>query len=152
MIEIGTEEREVLAREIEQLIRPIAPDSPPHQEYTRLLAAIGSGAVPTELIGTFEQLLEITLSTGRIRQVYGPQPEQQLLRLYHRTPGGDLLRLQLRELNQSLEALRDQKIESLSFSLKVPEVYRLEINTDQCRLTLSIDGSGVSVHQREAGL
>ena len=152
MIEIGAEEKGILHHEIERLMHPLAPDSKSHQDYARLLAAVGSGVVPEELIGALEHALEITLSTGRIRHAYGPQEEQQLLRLYHRTPTGDRLRQLMKQVNQSLETLKDQRIESLSFSLKRPGAYRLEINTDRCQLTVSIDWNGVFIHQLEVGL
>lgn len=152
MIEIGAEEREILNREIERLMRPLASDSKPYQDYVQLLAALSSGVVPEQQSGALEQVLEITLSTGRIRQAYGPQEEQQLLKLYNRTPTGDRLRQLMKQVNQSLETLKDQRIESLLFSLKTPGAYRLEINTDQCQLTVSIDWNGVSVHQLEVGI
>jgi hypothetical protein len=147
MIEIGAEERDVLRPEIERLMMPLASDSKARRDYAQLLIELDSSQVPESLATTLEHVLEITLSTGRIRNAYGPEEEQQLLRLYNRTPTGARLRDQLKQVNQSLEALNDHKIERLSFSLKVPGVYRLEINTDQCQLTLNIDWYGVSIHQ-----
>jgi hypothetical protein len=152
MIEIGAEEQEILHHEIKRLMVPLASDSKARQDYVRLLAEIGSGTVPEAWVAALEHVLEITLSTGRIRDAYGPQQEQHLLRLYHRTPTGARVREHMKQLNQSLAALTDQKIEALSFSLKTPGAYRLEINTDQCQLTVSIDWNGVSIHQLVVGI
>jgi hypothetical protein len=152
MIEMSAEEKEILRQEIERLLVPLAPDSKSYQDYAQLLTEVDVEAVPENLLGALEHALEITLSTGRIRRAYGPQVEQQLLRLYNRTPTGTRLREHLKKVNQSLEVLKDQKIESLSFSLKTPGAYRLEIDTDQCQLTVSIDRDGVSVHQLVVGI
>jgi len=147
MIEIDVEEKEILDHEIERLMIPLSPDSKARQDYAQLLTELGSGVISEELVMALEHVLEITLSTGRIRDAYGPQEEQQLLRLYHRTPTGTRSREHIKQVNQSLDALKDQKIESLSFSLKTPGAYRLELNTDQCQLTINVDWSGVSIHQ-----
>jgi hypothetical protein len=152
MREIGAEEIEILHPEIERLMVPLAPDSKARQDYVRLLAEIGSGSVSEELIATLEQVLEITLSTGRIRHAYGPQEEQRLLRLYQRTPTGARGRELLEQVNQSLETLKAQRIENLAFSLNTPGTYRLEIGTDQCEITVSIDWNGVSIHQLVVGV
>lgn len=152
MIEISAEEAGILHHEINRLMVPLASDSKARQDYARLLAEIGSGSVSEELTAALEHVLEITLSAGRIRDAYGPQEEQHLLRLYHRTPTGARVREHVKQLNHSLKVLKDQTLEGLAFSLKAPGAYRLEINTDQCQLTVSIDWNGVSIHQLVVGV
>ena len=149
---MSAEEKEILSREIKRLMSPLAPDSKSYQDYALLLAVMDAGVIPEEFVGVLEQILEITLSSGHIRHVYGPPEEQQLLRLYDRTPTGARARELIKQVNRSLGTLKEHKIESLSFSLKTPGVYRLEIGTDQCEMTLNIDWTGVSVHQLEVGV
>jgi hypothetical protein len=152
MIDIGAEEKEILHREIERLMNSLSPESKSRQDDARLLAEVDAGHISEACVAALERVLEITLSSGRIRQAYGPQEEQQLLRLYHRTPTGARGREQMTQINQSLGALKDHQLERLAFSLAAPGTYRLNIDTDQCQLTVHIDWSGVSIHQLVVGI
>ncbi|MCI0416772.1 hypothetical protein L0222_28725 [bacterium] len=147
MLDISAEDKEILDREIEKLMIPLSAESQSYGNYGKLLKGLEELAVSEELIPALEHILEILLSTRKIRDAYGPHGEQQLLRLYFRTARGAEVRDHLKQLNQSLDALKDQKVLSLSFSLRVPGFYVLELTTDQCRLTLDIDWHGVSIHQ-----
>jgi hypothetical protein len=95
-------------------------------------------------------MLELVLQTQRVRRQHGPDAEQALLRLFHRTPRGATLAQAAREVNAALEALRGQTLESLTFT-PTPRGHSLVIDTAHCSLTLAIDRAGVRVERIETG-
>lgn len=147
MIEISAENKEILIREIGNLMIPLSTDSPTYHRTARLLSSLEAGTVSDDLIPVLEQVLELFLSSRRIRDAYGPQEEQRMTGLYFLTPAGSTLQENLRHVNDSLNALKNHRLVSLSFSSPVPGVYRMELATDQCRLTFSIDWHSVSINK-----
>lgn len=152
MIELDADQREILQRELRRVMPSLAPATTLRHQYQRLSEALGAGAIPQELMGPLEQVLEMMLSTSRPRRVYGPAAEQALIALYQQTPAGIRLRQLVDQVNRSLTMLKAQRIERLSFSLKRPGAYQLTIETDQCELLVSIGRDGVSVDQLSIGV
>ncbi|MER3416307.1 MAG: hypothetical protein C4297_08880 [Gemmataceae bacterium] len=99
-----------------------------------------------EIVG---RVLELSLSSGRLRQLYGPHVEMQALRLYERTPQGQDLLQRLAQANRSLEALSGHVLQRVQFSLHRPGSYYLTLHTDHCVVRLVIDRLGVSVESLE---
>lgn len=152
MIEVEADQREILQRELRRVMPSLAPATTLRHQYERLSEALGAGAIPQELMGTLEQVLEMMLSTSRTRRVYGPMGERALIALYDQTPAGVRFRQLVNQVNRSLDMLRGQRIERLSFSLKRPGTYQLTIGTDHCQLLVSIGREGISVDQLSIGV
>ncbi len=145
MISINDELKEILAAELARLIGALEPGSPQRQDYAQLLAEIENGEVTAERAGYLEKLLDLLLSSGVARQIYGPPLEMQLARLYRQTPAGEAARRLLDQVNQVLANLQGQQIVQLSFALKAPGLYQLSVQTEDCELSLNIDKKGITV-------
>jgi len=138
---------EVVLREIEALAASLPPDA--RDRYSQLAQAVAAGEVDASLLPRLEEVLDLSLATGRARRLHGAEGEQALLRLFRQTPRGLALARTVEGANRALSALAGQVIQGLSFSPRAPGAFRLEIATDSCQLTLEIDRSGVTVDSVE---
>jgi hypothetical protein len=148
-LELSAAEREVLAEEVGVFARTLK-DPDTRERYAQLGAALQQGTVPPHLVGFLETMLELVLQTQRVRRQHGPEAEQALLRLFHRTPRGAALAQAAREVNAALAALHGQALESLTFT-PTPRGHSLVIDTTHCSLALAIDRAGVRVERMETG-
>ena len=148
-MELSSAEREVLAEEVDVFARTLK-DPDTRERYAQLGAAVQQGTVPLHLVGFLETMLELVLQTQRVRRQHGPDAEQALLRLFHRTPRGAALAQAAREVNAALEALHGHSLESLTFT-PTPRGHNLVVDTQHCSLTLAIDRAGVRVERMETG-
>jgi hypothetical protein len=148
-LELSSAEREVLAEEVDVFARTLK-DPDTRERYAQLSAAVQQGTVPRHLVGFLETMLELVLQTQRVRRQHGPDAEQALLRLFHRTPRGAALAQAAREVNAALAALHGQTLESLTFT-PTPRGHNLVIDTTHCSLTLAINRAGVRVERMETG-
>ncbi len=142
--ELVVEELEIFAKSLR--------DPQLQTRYRTLCQQVERGQVEESLLELLETALEISLQTGRVRRIHGPQAEQTLLRLFHQTPRGSILRKALQDVNRALEALQGHHLQQIVFTPRTPGVYRLVIDTDQCQLTLDIDREGVQIEQVAMGL
>lgn len=148
-LELRPPEQEVLLQEI----RPFAAtlkDPAARERYLALDRAAEAGAIPTALVPALEAMLELVLQTRRLRQRHGPEAEQTIGELFHRTPRGVALRQAAAEVNRALAVLQGQALEKLTV-LAGPGRYTLVVNTDRCRLTLKLDPGGPRIEQVEVG-
>jgi hypothetical protein len=141
-------QREVLLEELAMLVVSLR-DAETRAPWEELAEAVDEGAVGEALLGRLEQILEMTLQTGRVRRVHGAESEQALLRLFHQTPRGAASRRATEAVNRTLAALAGQTIETMLFTSQGPGVYRLGLETDRVKLTLEIDRYGVTVESLE---
>ena len=109
------------------------------------LAVEGTGELVLEHLPADERLLELALGSGRARRVQGPEGEQALLRLFHRTPRGAALKRAAGEANRALAGLVGQTLRSFTFSPRGPGTFQLEIATDLCQIALEIGRAGIAV-------
>jgi hypothetical protein len=145
---IDPSQREVLLEELAMLVVSLR-DAETRAPWEELAEAVDEGAVGEELLGRLEQILEMTLQTGRARRVHGAESEQALLRLFHQTPRGAASRRATEAVNRTLASLAGQTIETMLFTTQGPGVYRLGLETDRVKLTLEIDRHGVTVESLE---
>lgn len=146
-VAIGDAERDPLLAEIDRFAESLrSPEA--RRRYARLREAAAAGPLPVEvpedLVPTLEDLLEIALGSRSVHRFHGPGAERALRDLHARTPRGAAVEEAARAANRALEALRGQRIESLTLAPGLPGSHRLRIETDRCRLTLEIGRTGVS--------
>jgi len=113
--------------------------------YAELAAAVAGGEVAPELMAALQRVLEMSLATGRARRLHGAQHEAALLRLFFRTPAGTALRRSAETSSRALAALAGQRIAALAVSAQAPGVFRLQLDTDRCQVTLEVSRDGVEV-------
>jgi hypothetical protein len=137
-------QRELVLEEIAALGGALR-DPQARAPYEELAAAVAAGEVPPALDARLATVLEMSLSTGRARRQHGAQHEAALLRLFFQTGAGGALKRSAEAANRAVAALAGQRLESLAFTAQAPGVFRLQLDTDRCQLTLEVGRDGVAV-------
>lgn len=145
------QERELLLDELDAFTASLA-DTEAKIPYLALRPDIEKGGVSPDNVPCLENLLELTLQSGRARRRQSPQAEKRLLRLFHRTPRGGAVKRAVSETNEALASLKGQVLDTVSFTPNTPGAYRLLIDTEACRVDLEITRQGVSVRGVEIGI
>ncbi len=151
MLQIDRQDRELLSGEIGRLAGSLAAGSSQRQAYAQLQVALEGGELADEHLPTLQQVLEILLSSGRVRRLGGPEDEQRLLQLYRSTPAGVRAAEHVRQMNRALASLTGRQLRRISCSQGLPGRHRLEIDTEDLHIALSVGPDGIGVHQLEVG-
>jgi hypothetical protein len=141
---VAGEAREVARAEAQAVLSMVA-DEGRRSRLADVVAAVDTGTVEGDDADALAELLELGLSTGRVRALYGPDGEQAALGLYRRLPLGKELAESARELNKALAALEGKKIERLSVSAVGPGEYGVTISTEDFEITLRLGKAGARV-------
>lgn len=111
-----------------------------------LAAAVQEGELGDDNAQALEELLELGLTTGRIRALYGPEGEQAALKTYRRLPRGRELTDSGREVTAALEALEGKTLERVSVQLAGPGAFLVTLGVEGRELSVRLDRSGARVH------
>lgn len=111
-----------------------------------LVAAVQDGEVGDGEAQALEELIELGLTTGRIRSVYGPEGEQAALKTYRRLPGGRGLVDAAREVTDALAALEGKTLERVAVQSSGPGAFVLSIGVEGLELTVKLERSGARIH------
>jgi len=111
-----------------------------------LVAAVQDGELGDDEAQALEELIELGLTTGRIRSVYGPEGEQAALKTYRRLPGGRELADGAREVTSALEALEGRTLERVSVQSSGPGAFVVSVAVDGLELTVKLDRAGARIH------
>lgn len=134
-----------IARAEAQAVLAMVVDEGRRLKLADVVAAIDEGEVEGVEADALAELLELGLSTGRVRQVYGPEGEQAALGLFRRLPLGKELSESARELNEALAALEGRTIEKVSVSVVGPGEYGLTVSTEDFEIALRLGKAGARV-------
>jgi len=140
-----TGEAAEVARAEAQAVLAMVVDEGRRLRLADVVAAIDDGEVEGAEADALAELLELGLSTGRVRQVYGPEGEQAALGLFRRLPLGKELAETTRELNEALKALEGRTIEKISVSAVGPGEYGVTISTEDFEIALRLGKAGARV-------
>ncbi len=141
MIRVTGEAAEV-ARAEAQAVLAMVQDEGRRGRLADVVAAVDDGEVDGPDADALAELLELGLSTGRLRAVYGPEGEQAALALFRRLPLGRELTESARELNGALEALEGRTIDKISVSAVGPGEYGVTISTEDYEIVLRLGRGG----------
>jgi hypothetical protein len=111
-----------------------------------LVAAVQDGALGDDEAQALEELIELGLTSGRIRGLYGPEGEQAALKTYRRLPRGRELTNSAREVSDALEALEGRTLERVSVQSAGPGAYVLTLGVEGLELSVRLDHSGARIH------
>ena len=128
-----------------------AADDGARQAYAALREALAVREVPassTELLG---KIVEVLLTSGRIRSLYGPGADLSLWSLFQKTPQGRTMLGSVDSLNQALKPLVGAQIESIAAAARGPAAYALTLRTDRLQMVLRFEAAGVRVESIELG-
>jgi hypothetical protein len=134
-----------VARAEAQAVLSMVSDEGRRMKLADVVAAIDEGVVEGADADALAELLELGLSTGRVRAVYGPEGEQAALGLFRRLPLGKELTETTRELNEALSALAGRTIEKISVSAVGPGEYGVSISTEDFAIALRLGKAGARV-------
>jgi hypothetical protein len=140
-----TGEAAEVARAEAQAVLAMVVDEGRRLKLADVVAAIDDGEVEGAEADALAELLELGLSTGRVRQVYGPEGEQAALGLFRRLPLGKELAETTRELNEALKALEGRTIEKISVSAVGPGEYGVTVSTEDFEIALRLGKAGARV-------
>jgi hypothetical protein len=141
VVRVAGEAAEV-ARAEAQAVLAMVQDESRRLRLADVVAAVDEGSVSGADADALAELLELGLSTGRVRAVYGPQGEQAALALFRRLPLGKELTQTTRDLNEALEALAGHTVERVSVSAVGPGDYGVTISTDGYEVVLRLGRAG----------
>jgi hypothetical protein len=143
-------QRDLLSSLIQSFIAA-APASAARDAYVALEDAVAKMEVAPELVPAMGAIVEVSLSTGRIRNMFGPAAELALATLFRKTPRGEAIAGSLNELNRALAKLKDQPLGEISAALRKPGVYTLSIASGEYRIVVRFDHDGAAVESVETG-
>ena len=107
-----------------------------------LIAAVQEGELGDDEAQALEELIELGLSTGRIRSVYGPEGEQAALKTYRRLPGGRTLADSARSVSDALASLEGKVLERVAVNAVGPGAFAVTFAVEGLELSLRLDRSG----------
>ncbi|HTY54545.1 MAG TPA: hypothetical protein VMB26_05070 [Candidatus Binataceae bacterium] len=150
-LKLDTLQRDLLSAQISDFLKA-APPSAGRDAFEALKDAVEAMEVPAELAPRLDTVIELLLSSGRARRVYGPAGELAISSLFQKTSRGKTIASSVSELNGALKKLKGQPLEEISASLKKPGVYTLTINAGGYRIAVRFAPEGASVESVELGL
>jgi hypothetical protein len=137
-----TGEAAEVARAEAQAVLAMVQDETRRERLADVVAAVDGGEVEGPDADALAELLELGLSTGRVRAVYGPEGEQAALALFRRLPLGRELTESARDLNAALGALEGRTIEKISVNAVGPGEYGVTISTEDYEVVLRLGRAG----------
>jgi hypothetical protein len=131
-----------VARAEAQAVLAMVQDETRRGRLADVVAAVDDGAVEGADADALAELLELGLSTGRVRAIYGPEGEQAALALFRRLPLGKELTRSARDLNDALGALEGRTIDKISVNAVGPGEYGVTISTEDYEVVLRLGRAG----------
>jgi hypothetical protein len=150
-ITLDTLQRDILIPQIQAFLD--ATNDPQAREvYLALKSAIETLEVPAELQLRLGAIVEVALTSGRVRRLFGPAAELSLNSLFTKTPRGRDTAKSLAELNKALASLKGQTVEQITATQRSPGSYSLTLKTSGCQIVIRFEQSGVRVENLEVDL
>ena len=150
-ITLDTLQRDVLVPQIQAFLDATT-DPQAREVYLALKTAIESLEIPPDLQPRLGAIVEVALTSGRVRRLFGPAAELSLNSLFTKTPRGREVAQSLSELNKALASLKGQTVEQITSSQKNPGAYSLTLKTTNCQLIIRFEQEGVRVESLELNL
>jgi hypothetical protein len=144
MARVSGEAQEV-ARAEAQAVLAMVVDESRRAKLADVVAAVDEGVVEGADADALAELLELGLSTGRVRALYGPGGEQAALGLFRRLPLGKEIAATTRDLNEALSALEGRTIEKVTVSAIGPGEYGVTVSTENFEIALRLGKAGARV-------
>jgi hypothetical protein len=111
-----------------------------------LVAAVQEGELGEDEAQALEEIIELGLSTGRIRGVYGPEGEQAALKTYRKLPRGKELSETVKDVSGALASLEGKTLEHVKIQAAGPGAWVVELAVDGLELSVRLDRAGARIH------
>jgi hypothetical protein len=149
-IKLDELQRDLLIPQIDAFLGA-APDEAARAPYAALRAAIATLEVPDDLADRMGSLIEVLLTSGRIRYGHGPGAELALWALFQQTPRGRDLIGSVDGVNAVLKRLIGQPLEFVSAVARGPGAYALTLRTREFQMVLRFEATGVRIESVDVG-
>jgi hypothetical protein len=143
-VTLGAEAAEVALGEA-QAVLALVQDDERRGRLAGLVAAVQDGQLGEDEAQALEEIIELGLSTGRIRGVYGPEGEQAALRTYRKLPRGKDLTASAREVTEALAALEGRLLEAISVHAVGPGAFVVGVAAEGLELSVRLDRAGARI-------
>ena len=150
-ITLDTLQRDILVPQIQAFLDATT-DPQARAVYLTLKTAIESLEVPPDLQLRLGAIVEVALTSGRVRRLFGPAAELSLNSLFTKTPRGREVAVSLAELNKALATLKGQTVEQITSTQRSPGTYSLTLKTSNCQIVIRFEQAGVRVESLEVDL
>jgi hypothetical protein len=148
---VDTLQRDILIPQIQAFLEATS-DPQAREVYLALKLAIESQEVPADLQPRLGAIVEVALTSGRVRRLFGPGAELSLNALFLKTPRGREVAQSLAELNKALATLKGQTVEQIISTQRSPGTYSLTLKTSGCQIIIRFEQAGVRVESLEVDL
>ena len=129
-----------------QAVLAVVQDERRRSRLADLVAAVQEGELGDDEAQALEELIELGLTSGRIRSVYGPEGEQAALKTFRRLPAGRELADGARDVTGALAALEGKELERVAVQSSGPGAYVVTIAVDGLELSVKLDRAGARIH------
>ena len=129
-----------------QAVLALVQDTERRGRLADLVAAVQQGELGEDDAQALEEIVELGLSTGRIRGLYGPEGEQAALKTYRKLPRGKELAESTRDITGALAVLEGKTLEQVKVQAAGPGAYLLSIGVEGLELAVRLDRSGARLH------
>jgi hypothetical protein len=144
VVRLKGEAREVVLAEA-QAVRGMAVEQGMRDRLAGLIAAADDGELDEENAEVAESVLELGLTSGRIRALYGPGGEQAVLKTIRRLPRGRAPDESAREVSSALAALNGRPLDGVRIAAVGPGAYTITVEADGVDVSIRLDGTGARV-------
>jgi hypothetical protein len=129
-----------------QAVLALVQDEERRGRLADLVAAVQDGELGEDEAQALEELIELGLTSGRIRSIYGPEGEQAALKTFRRLPGGRALSDSAGEVTEALSALEGKLLEKVQVQSTGPASFLLTLGVEGLELSVRLDRAGARVH------
>jgi hypothetical protein len=143
-------QRDILLPQLESFLGA-APNAEARTPYLALRHAVEALTVPPDLLDRLGAIAEVLLTSGRVRNLYGPGAELSLRSLFQKTPQGRQVASSIDAANRAFKRLAGQAIEDISTAARGPGAYAITIKTAELQLVVRFEPAGVRVENVEVG-
>jgi hypothetical protein len=150
-VTLDTLQRDILVPQIQAFLDATT-DPQAREVYLGLKAAIEKLEVPSDLQTRLGAIVEVALTSGRVRRLFGPGAELSLNSLFMKLPRGREVAQSLAELNKALAELKGQTVEQVAAAQRAPGAYALTLKTSGGQLVIRFEQAGVRVESLEVDL
>jgi hypothetical protein len=128
-----------------------AGDDSARSAYLELREALDRLEVGRQLVERLGAIIEVLLTSGRVRSLYGPGAELSLWSLFQKTPRGREITGSIEAANAAFKRLAGQPIENISAVARGPAAYALAIKTAEVQIVVRFEPAGIRLENVEVG-
>ena len=129
-----------------QAVLALVQDGERRGRLADLVAAVQDGELGDDDAQAREELIELGLTSGRIRSVYGPEGEQAALKTFRRLPNGRALADRAADVTGALVALEGKVLERVQVQALGPGTFVVTLGVEGLELSVRLDRAGARVH------